>query len=607
MRAPGAANAQTFFSNLSCSVESIARFTRQEQIGRGVPSEILDDPRYVAAGGLLDGIDLFDAALFGLSRREAELTDPQQRIFLEIVWQAFEDAGVDPFASESVVGLFAGCSLSRYLMLHAAPHLDTVGSVANLLSLTGNDKDHFATRTAYLLNLRGPCVNVQSSCSTSLVAVHLACQSLLNYECDWAVAGAASIQLPQGFGYFHEAGGITSPDGCCRPFDAASAGTVFGSGAGAVVLKRAENAVADGDRIYALIRGSAVYNDGSQKAGYTAPSHDGQVRTVATALAASGVDPSAVSYVECHGTGTALGDPVEVAALTEAFGPGLVPGACFIGSAKGNVGHLECASGMAGLIKTALALFHERIPPTLHFQKPNPRISFDKTPFRVLAEEQPWPRNGKPRNACVHSLGMGGTNAHLVLEDAPARFVGNVRYPERELCLSAREPEALRDLAASYSEYLASCGQNEWGHICRAVQRRRSRLPLQLTVAADSCSEAAKLISAWLSDDGSPGRRLGATRVSHSTPTGPTPHLDLPLYPLRRQRYWLNPVPNPPHQAGSHDLLGEPRRSPKSSTVVFESKLSSGHPQWRHHASWVRHCGNGALLRSAVGPERQRD
>ena len=580
IRAPGAANAQTFFSNLCRGAESISRFTRAEQFARGVPRNILDDPRYVAAGGVLDGIDLFDAALFGLSRREAELTDPQQRIFLEIVWQAFEDAGVDPFASGSVTGLFAGCSMSRYLMLHAAPHVDTVGSVANLLSLAGNDKDHLATRTAYLLNLRGPCVNVQSSCSTSLVAIHSACQSLLSNECDCAVAGAVSIQLPQGFGYFHEAGGITSPDGYCRPFEAAAAGTVFGSGAGAVVLKRSEDAEADGDRIYAIIRGSAVYNDGSQKAGYTAPSHDGQVRTAAIALAASGVASSAVSYVECHGTGTALGDPVEIAALAEAFGPGLPPGSCWVGSAKGNVGHLECASGIAGFIKTVLALFHERIPQTLHFQKPNPQIPFGQTPFRVLCEEQSWPRNSKPRNACVHSIGMGGTNAHIVLEDAPPREAANAHYPERELCLSAREPEVLRELASRYVEYLSGRDQSEWGHVCRAVQHRRSRLPLELRVSAYSCLEAAQVIRGWLSENGEPGRRLGVSRAENATVAGPTPHLDLPATPLRRQRYWLEPIPNHSLSAEVHPLLGESRRSPKSSAIVFESKLSSGHPHW---------------------------
>jgi len=566
IRAPGAPDAATFFSNLREGVDSISRFTREQQESRGVPREILDDPRYVPAGGVLEGIDLFDAALFGLSAREAELTDPQQRIFLEIVWQAFEDAGVDPFAADSVTGLFAGCSLSRYLMLHALPQVDAIGSVTNLLALAGNDKDHLATRTAYLLNLRGPCLNVQTSCSTSLAATHLACQSLLSGECDCAVAGASSIQLPQGFGYFHEPGGITSPDGFCRPFDDSASGTVFGSGAGAVVLKRAEDALAHGDRIYALIRGTAVYNDGATKAGYSAPAHAGQVRTVASALAVSGVEPASVGYMECHGTGTALGDPIEIAALTEAFGPCAAP--CWIGSAKGNVGHLECASGIAGLIKTALALHRGFIPPSLHFAQPNRRIGFESGPFRVIAEGRAWTRGSRPRYAGVHSLGLGGTNAHLILEEAPLPQP-RAAARERVLHISARDADALRDLGRSYESFLRQQDAGLWPYICAASRLRRASLPERLAIEANSCAEAAVGLRQWR--EGIAALPNGRGSLSESPSTGShCAHIDLPAYPMRRKRYWLDRSP----ARGRRSLLGVPR------TTVFEIALSRGNPPW---------------------------
>jgi acyl transferase domain-containing protein/NADPH:quinone reductase-like Zn-dependent oxidoreductase/SAM-dependent methyltransferase/acyl carrier protein len=598
IRAPGASDAEEFFSNLCAGVDSISRFTRQEQLARRVPEDILNDPRYVAAGGILEGIDLFDAPLFGLSRREAELTDPQQRVFLEIVWKALEDAGVNPFAPDLVAGLFAGCSLSRYLMLHAVPHMDAIGSVANLLALTGNDKDHIATRTAYLLDLRGPCANVQSSCSTSLVATHLACQSLLAQECDVAIAGAASIQLPQGFGYFHEPGGITSPDGFCRPFDASASGTVFGSGAGAVILKRTEDALAAGDRIHAVIRGSAIYNDGSKKVGYTAPAHDGQVRTVATALAASGVEPASIEYVECHGTGTALGDPVEMAALREAFGPGLREKSCWIGSVKGNIGHLECASGIAGLIKTALALSRETLPPSLHFAHANPAIPFSGSPFRVANEMRAWRRNCNVRRAAVHSLGMGGTNAHLILEEAPTKRAVPTR-DEFVLYLSARGVECLRDLVGAYEQFLVRQNAELWPAICGASRARAARLPERLAVAAGSCSEAADQLRQWRERDGTPGKCMRSPRSApeaekileflrgedRNEPT--VPHLILPAYPLRRERYWLDPVlPAARKHAGHHyGLIGERRRTPKTDAIVFETKFSKQNPAWVQHHS----------------------
>jgi len=552
IRAPGATDAASFFANLRAGVDSISRFTRAEQLERGVPREIVDDPRYVAAGGVLDGIEYFDAGFFGLSAREAELTDPQQRIFLELVWHALEDAGVDPGAADRVVGLFAGCSMSRYLLLHAAPQTDAVGSVTNLLALVGNDKDHIATRTAYLLNLRGPCVNVQTSCSTSLVAVHLACQSLLARECDCAVAGAASIQLPQGHGYFHEPGGITSADGVCRPFDAAAGGTVFGSGAGAVVLKRAEDAVRDGDRIYALIRGSSIYNDGARKAGYSAPAHDGQVRAAATALAVAGVDAAGIDYVECHGTGTALGDPIEIAALWEAFGGG----SAWIGSAKANVGHLECASGIVGLIKTALAFHEEWLPASLHFESGNPRIAFEG--FRVLTEGRAWTRGSRLRRACVHSLGIGGTNAHVVLEEGPT--TPTAARGETVLCLSARDSLALRAMASEYETWLRTQPEARWGAICAASRARRARLEEWVAIEARSCAEGADRLREWLAG--------GAVSKVESRGSGPAAHVDLPRYPFQRKRYWIERAR--PRTA----MRGRQRE------VIYETTFAPADPGW---------------------------
>jgi acyl transferase domain-containing protein/NADP-dependent 3-hydroxy acid dehydrogenase YdfG len=445
VRFPGADSVEAFWRNLRDGVESITFFSDDELIAAGVEPATLADPRYVKANGVLADADRFDAAFFGMTPREAELTDPQHRVFLEVAWEAMERAGYDSASMGGRVGVFAGAGLSTYLVKNLAPNRAVVESAGELALLLGNNKDFAPTRASYKLNLRGPSVSVNTACSTSLVATHLACQSLLDFHCDMALAGGVSVQVPQVQGYLHAEGGIGSPDGHCRAFDAQARGTVSGSGVGLVVLKRLADALADGDTIHAVIRGSAVNNDGSEKIGFTAPSVDGQSVVIAEAQAVAGVAPGEVSYIEAHGTGTELGDPIEVAALTQVFaGSAAKPGACALGSVKTNFGHLDEAAGVAGLVKTVLALEHGEIPPSLHFTAPNPKIDFAGGLFRVNAQLTPWPVvPGAPRRAGVSSFGIGGTNAHLVLEEAPALAAGGVERPWQLLVWSARTETAL--------------------------------------------------------------------------------------------------------------------------------------------------------------------
>ncbi|HEX2225018.1 MAG TPA: polyketide synthase, partial [Thermoanaerobaculia bacterium] len=387
-RFPGADGVEAFWRNLRDGVESIRFFTPAELEAEGVPAELYSQADYVPAHGVLEDIELFDAAFFGYPPREAEITDPQQRVFLELAYHALEDAGYDPERYPGLIGVWGGATLSQYMLalMPLRDRLHTLGVDTTMLSV-GNDKDSVAPRISYKLNLRGPSMTVQTACSTSLTAVHLACQSLLTGESDMALAGGISLTVPMKQGYVYQEGGIMSPDGHCRPFDARAQGTVFGCGGGVVVLKRLEDALADGDTIHAVIRGTAVNNDGATKAGFTAPSVVGQAEVISEALANAGVEADSIAFVEGHGTATALGDPVEVAALTKAFRRGTDRTRyCALGSVKSNLGHLEVAAGVAGLIKAALAVRHGEVPPTLHFQKPNPQIDFDNSPFFVNTE-----------------------------------------------------------------------------------------------------------------------------------------------------------------------------------------------------------------------------
>jgi acyl transferase domain-containing protein/acyl carrier protein len=420
-RFPGAKNLGEFWQNLRDGVESVSFFSDGELEASGIDPALLSDPKYIKAKAVLDDAELFDAAFFGVNPREAEIIDPQHRVFLECAWEALENAGYNPDAYGGSIGVYAGVSMNTYLTNNLLSNRALIESVGSYQIMLGNDKDFMPTRVSYKLNLKGPSVLVQTACSTSLVAVHLACQGLLNYQCDIALAGGASIRSPRKAGYPYHEGMILSPDGHCRTFDAKAQGTIAGEGVGIVVLKRLSDALADRDSIHAVIRGGAVNNDGSLKVGYTAPSVDGQAEVIAMAQAVSGVEAETINYIEAHGTATSMGDPIEIAALTKAFRASTDRKSfCAIGSVKSNIGHLDAAAGVAGLIKTVLALKHRLLPPSLHFEAANPNIDFDNSPFFVNAMLRDWKTNGTPRRAGVSSFGIGGTNAHIIVEEAPA-------------------------------------------------------------------------------------------------------------------------------------------------------------------------------------------
>ncbi|PHK32285.1 polyketide synthase, partial [Nostoc linckia z15] len=455
-RFPGANNVDKFWENLRDGVESISRFTDEELLAAGVDAALLSDANYVKAGSIMEGIELFDAAFFGYTPREAEITDPQHRIFLESAWEALESAGYDSEFYQGKIGVFAGVTNSNYLFTNLASNKELIESVDALNIFIGNEKDNLSTQTSYKLNLTGPSINVQNNCSTSLIAVHLACQSLLNGESDIALAGGVSIaKLPQKSGYYYQEGVLHSPDGHCRTFDANAKGTVFGDGLGIVVLKRLEDAIADGDLIHAVIKGSAINNDGSLKVGFTAPSVRGQREVIAEALALAGVEADTISYVEAHGTATPLGDPIEIKALTQAFNATTNgKNFCAIGSVKTNIGHLDTAAGVTGLIKTVLALKHQQIPPSLHFEKANPEIDFANSPFYVNTKLSEWQTKGFPRRAGVSSFGVGGTNAHVILEEAPVIEESSASRPWQLILLSAKTSTALETATANLAAHL---------------------------------------------------------------------------------------------------------------------------------------------------------
>ncbi len=419
-RFPQADNINVFWSNLTQGSEGVSFYSDDELIKAGVPDDLIAHPDYIKARAGLDGTELFDASFFGINRREAEIMDPQHRLLLECSWEALENSGYDPEKFNGSIGIYAGKSMGGYAFFNVFPQLKKWMSSGSLQAAIGNDKDSMTTTVAYHLNLKGPAISIQSSSSTSLVAVCLACQSLLTYQCDMALAGGVSAGPPLKNGYLYEEGGIMSSDGHCRPFDAQSNGFVPGDGVGLVVLKRLEDAVHDKDHIWAVIKGFAVNNDGSSKVSYSAPSVDSQSQVVVAAQAVADVHPETISYIEAHGTGTNLGDPIELAALTQAFRARTDKKQfCAIGSVKSNIGHLDTAAGVAGLIKVALSLKHKTIPPTINYSSPNPNIDFNDSPFYVNTETMDWPFFGGPRRAGITSLGMGGTNAHVVLEEAP--------------------------------------------------------------------------------------------------------------------------------------------------------------------------------------------
>jgi len=456
-RFPGAGDVAAFWRNLREGIEAVRFPAAEELAARGLDPARLADPGWVKAVSQMDGYDCFDELFFGINPREAELMDPQHRVILECAWEALESAGYNPQEAPGRVGVYAGATLSTYLLFHLIGNPRTAGADP-LQVVLGNASDALATRISYKLNLRGPSHSVQCACSTSLVAVHNACQALLNEECDLALAGGVSIQADAGLGYRFVPGSVVSPDGHCRAFDATAEGSIFGSGVGMVVLKRLDQALADRDTIRAVILGSAVTNDGSLKVGFTAPGVEGQAAVISEALAVAGIDPETIAYVEAHGTGTGLGDPIEIQAVTRAFREYTDRrGFCAIGSVKSNIGHLDVAAGVTGLIKTVLAVEHGEIPPSLHYERPNPRIDFAAAPVYVNAALKPWPAQpgGAPRRAGVNSFGLGGTNAHVVLEEAPAPQPALRTRPWQLLTLSARNPEALAAAGERMAAHLA--------------------------------------------------------------------------------------------------------------------------------------------------------
>jgi amino acid adenylation domain-containing protein len=453
-RFPGAGHVEEFWENLRNGTESITFFSDQEMLSVGIPAELINQPDYVKAGATLKDIELFDAAFFGFNPREAELMDPQHRLLLEAACQALENAGYDPSSFDGRIGLFAGAGFSSYLVNNLLPNRELINSAGRYQIILGNDRDHLTTLISYKLNLKGPSITVQTACSTSLVAVHFACQSLLNGESDMAMAGGVSISVPQQTGYLFNPGGILSPDGHCRAFDAKAQGMIAGNGVGVVVLKRLADALAAGDHVRAILKGSAINNDGSLKVGYTAPSVDGQAGVISDALAVAGVEAATISYIEAHGTATPLGDPVEVAALNQAMTKEAWQArSCAIGSVKTNIGHLDAAAGVAGLIKTVLSLEHKQLPASLHYETANPVIKFEEGPLYVNGELREWDSPG-PRRAGVSSFGIGGTNAHVIVEEAPYLDASPAADGPHLLMLSARSPAALAQATGNFVAHL---------------------------------------------------------------------------------------------------------------------------------------------------------
>ncbi len=492
-RFPGAPDVDAFWSMIRDGRSAIRRLTDEELAEAGVSPATSARADYVPFAPVLDHIDAFDASFFGLNPREASVMDPAHRIFLEIAWHAFEHAGYSALPDEGTVAVFATSGAPLYLSENVETNPEIVRSMGEfLVRHTGNDMNFLSTRVSYHMDLRGPSLNVQTACSSALVAVHLACESLLKGNCDMALAGGATVLVPQKEGYTYRDGEILSPDGQCRPFDAASAGTVFGSGAGAIVLKRLSDALDHGDTIHAVIKGSAMNNDGAAKVGYLAPGVDGQVRVIQAALKASGVDASTISYVEAHGTGTRVGDPIEAEAIVSALGAGAAR--CGIGSVKSNIGHLGEAAGIASLIKTVMALKHRALPPSLGFKSLNPAIAFDDTRFYINASLQDW-RSEAPLRCGVTALGAGGTNCHVVLEEAPTALPSEGARVETLFVLSAKAEAALSAAAQNLGQHVRSLDPETLADSAYTLASGRRALPHRRMVVASSPAQAAARLS----------------------------------------------------------------------------------------------------------------
>lgn len=563
-RFPGAGSIAQFWQNLRAGCESVTFFSEEELLKAGLSPQILGRPEYVRAKPVIDGIEEFDAAFFGISPREAELMDPQHRLFLECAWQAIEDSGHDAWSHPGRAAVFATAGKNTYMVFNLLGHADWMHSDEVFHLLLGNEKDYLSSRVSYKLNLKGPSITIQSACSSSLVAVHMACQSLLLGECDIALAGGVSVDVPRVSGYLYRPGGILSPDGHCRAFDAAAEGTTFGHGVGVVVLRKLSDALADGDFIRAVIRGTAVNNDGAERAGFTAPSVNGQAAAIMEALAVADIPAESITYVEGHGTATPVGDPIEVHALVRAFRTrNQRRHSCAIGSVKTNIGHLAAAAGIAGMIKTVLALQHREIPPSLHFERPNPHIDFSNTPFFVNTQLRPWTSDG-PRRAGVSSFGQGGTNAHIVLEEAPSPPSAAQSCGRHALVISAQTASAREQAARQLAEYLDQ-SPFDFADVAYTLQVGRKHFNYRRVVYANSKHEAAAALRAMNSpyvfdstcghaspvaprdfETDDPQQRMGELWLQGAScdwrgcyAGQKRRRVPLPTYPFQRRRHWV--------------------------------------------------------------------
>lgn len=513
-RFPQAEDLDAFWRNIAGGVESLATLSDAQLDAAGVPVALRENPAYVRRGTFVEQAEHFDAGFFGYSPREAQVLDPQQRVFLECAWEAIEHAGYAPGALPESVGVYAGASMNSYVHAQLLRNLALAEAVGGYQIMLGNDKDFLCTRVSYKLGLRGPSMTIQTACSTSLVAIQVACRALQRGECDMALAGGVSITFPLGAGYLYQEGMILSPDGHCRPFDADARGTRAGAGAGIVVLKRLSEALADGDTVHAVIRGIAINNDGAGKAGYTAPSVEGQVEVIATAQALAGVAPRSIGYVEAHGTATPLGDPIEIAALTQAFRASTPDvGFCRLGSLKANLGHLDAAAGVAGLIKTVLVLKNAQLPPLVNFRTPNPALQLERSPFQASAAGSAWATEaGTPRRAGVSSFGIGGTNAHAVLEEAPAQPALPAARDAQLLVLSARSDAALDAACARLAAHLEAHPEQPLADVAYTLQTGRQAFAHRRALVAPDRAAAIAALREPQRPPVHAGRHEGGTR-----------------------------------------------------------------------------------------------
>ncbi|WP_439380586.1 SDR family NAD(P)-dependent oxidoreductase [Amycolatopsis lexingtonensis] len=490
-RVPGAGDLRQFWRNLVDGVESIKPATREELLARGADPATLDDPSWVNATTVVEGFDEFDADLFGMTSREAEITDPQHRVFLEACHAALTDGGYDPARYGGAIGVYGGTGRTGYLIENLLRNERVMASQHGGIGMsTGNQPSYLTTSVSYKLNLRGPSLAIHTACSTSLVAVHLACEALRNGECDLALAGGVNLEMPHGIGYMGVEG-FTSPDGHVRAFDAGANGTVWSSGVGVVLVKRLSQALEDGDHIRAVVLGNAINNDGATKVGFSAPSVAGQTEAIAQAVGMAGVNPRTIGYVEAHGTGTALGDPIEITSLSTVYGHGVPDtGWCAIGSVKSNIGHLSQAAGVVALIKTVLAMEHGLIPPTINYAEANPGIDFPNSPFRPATTVTKWEAADAPRRAGVSSFGVGGTNAHVVLEEAPAPRRHRRPHPAHLLRVSAKTPETLATAVERLADRLAGDVDLDLADVAHTLAAGRTEYPHRAVVVALDSEDA---------------------------------------------------------------------------------------------------------------------